>query len=114
MILLNERYQVKKFITEGLPNMVATPGWGNAIWSQEQKQSLLTQIQNLDPSTATAEDIAKIMGTSYYVRPLECHECGETSWDCVLLGEEPNYDSSHARICFSCLQKAVNLIHQSK
>ena len=67
-------------------------------------------LERLDVETATAEDVAAIIGNHSWALPRRCHECGKESWDLVMLGKEPDYESSTARICRDCLKAALALL----
>lgn len=41
-----------------------------------------------------------------------CNECNQDADVVVQLGEEPEYDSATANICFNCLEKALKLKEQ--
>lgn len=62
----------------------------------------------------TAQQIADIIGNTSWCCPSECNECGATSWDMVEIGEEPDCESSTARVCLDCLRKAVSLLEVTK
>jgi hypothetical protein len=64
------------------------------------------RLAALDPETATVGDVSAIIGHDGWTRN-RCDECKFDSMLVVELGEEPDYESSTARICWSCIQKAV-------
>jgi len=68
------------------------------------------KLDALDLTTASAEDVARIIGNDSWAKPRECDECGTPSWQVVQLGEEPDYESSTAIICPDCLRKALLLV----
>lgn len=70
------------------------------------------QLEAIDPETATAEDVARIIGNHSWACPQECDECGTPSESIIELGEEPDTDSHTARICLECLHKAVAVLTQ--
>ena len=72
------------------------------------------RVDAIDPETATAEDVAAAMGNRSWVCQRTCDECGEDSWSCVELGEEPDYESCTATICEGCLRKALALIERER
>lgn len=43
-----------------------------------------------------------------------CDECCEKADNVVQIGEEPDYESSTAKICEPCLRKALALIEEAK
>lgn len=62
----------------------------------------------LDLETATEKDISDIIGNESWTR-LECDECDKEVETVIMLGQEPDYESSTACICPNCLAKATNL-----
>ena len=68
----------------------------------------------LNVESATAADVAEIIGMPGWVAPWECGECGVKSWDCIQLGEEPDYESATTEVCLPCLRKAVFLAASTK
>lgn len=73
-----------------------------------QMQATLDRLNRLDLETATKEQVALVIGNDFWTR-IECDECGKEVEAYVQLGEEPDYESSTACICFPCLEKAVAL-----
>lgn len=70
------------------------------------KQDILRQLvelgDNCDP-----DEVDKIIGNSSWTQT-KCDECkSDEGVDVVQLGEEPDYESSTATICKSCLRKAL-------
>ncbi len=63
----------------------------------------------LNVETASAADVARIIGNPSWVKPWECRECTASGWDVVQLGDEPDYDSQTTYVCLACLRKAVSL-----
>lgn len=80
------------------------PGHGSGQWSQEVSAAL----KQLDLTTATAEDIEAIIGNSSWTA-IRCNECNCRVKAAVQLGEDPDYDSATAVVCFDCLRKALAL-----
>ena len=70
-------------------------------------------LKSLDPATATATDVEKIIGNRSWAGVYSCHECNADVTEVVELGQEPDYESHTAQICHSCLIKAVSLIGSS-
>jgi hypothetical protein len=75
---------------------------------------IAARLDALDPETSTAGDVAAAMGNRGWVIQRPCDECGEYSWSCVELGEEPDYESCTATICEGCLRKALALIERER
>lgn len=78
------------------------------------KDSIQIKLDALDVETATAADVAAIIGNDEWVKPRTCNECGADTYDAVQLGEEPDYESSTAIVCLDCLRKAVALFEGAK
>ena len=53
-------------------------------------------------------DVNKVIGNNSWTY-LSCDECSKEVEVVVQLGEEPDYESATAQICFPCLKKAVKL-----
>lgn len=101
MKLLSEREQVRSVVKR----------WRERYPDPEFR---LRDLDALDPETATAEDVAAAMGNRSWVCQRTCDECGEDSWSCVELGEEPDDESCTATICEGCLRKALALIERAR
>ena len=78
------------------------------------KQDVSRTLEAIDDETATAAEVAAIIGNKSWAEPQTCHECGEASWDVVQVGEEPGYESATALICVHCLRKAIALVTGEK
>ena len=87
----------------------AYPREGRIVGDKSTKR-IQDQLDALDVETATAADVAAIIGNKLWVCAPTCNECGEDSWDAVELGEPPDYESATATICADCLRKALALI----
>lgn len=98
---LNERNQVLDVVKNW------TRQYGNS--KDDKFTATGERLKELDLQTATADDVAAIIGNTSWVRPNSCDECDKETWDIVRLGEEPYYNSSTAHICLDCLQQAVKL-----
>ncbi len=62
----------------------------------------------LDKETATPADIEAILGNNWTT--MTCDACGcQADWTCTV-GQEPDYESSTARLCVNCLKDAAALI----
>jgi len=102
MELINERMQVKRALKNWPDRYLAI--------SKQELAIKKEKLSELDPETATAEDIAAIVGNTHLVHKSECCECGEDSWNIVKLGQDIEYDDPVAWICRDCLVKAIKLI----
>jgi hypothetical protein len=63
----------------------------------------------LDKETATAKDVADIIGNTSWAREQKCDECGQYVGALVEIGEEYDYESSIAWVYRRCIEKAVGL-----
>lgn len=100
--LLNERGQVRGVLAAWNAQYPGGDPWGTA-----------KRLAALDPETATADDVARVIGNNSWVRPHKCDECGHESWDVVRVGEAPDYESSTAELCARCLTAAVSLLSEA-
>lgn len=73
----------------------------------QNKLDFQRKLDLLDVNKATAEDVTAIIGNSSWVQPKKCVECDKKRYDVIMLGEEPDYESSTICICPDCLQKAL-------
>lgn len=77
------------------------------------RAKVLSKLESLDLETATHEEISDIIGNESWTRMDACDECGVVPEVMVRLGEDPDYESSTACICPSCLEKAVRLAKEN-
>jgi hypothetical protein len=82
--------------------------YGRGQYGQD-KLVILAKLDALDVETATAADVAAIIGDTSWVEPWKCLECGERSWSVIQVGEEPDYESETAYLCIGCLGTAASL-----
>ena len=101
MQLLDERHQIKVVARKWKAQYPTGVNGGVDIGGK---------LQGLDVETATADDVAQIVGNRSWIAPSTCHECGAETWDAVQVGERPDYDSSTATICANCLRAALRLL----
>jgi hypothetical protein len=71
---------------------------------------VLAKLQALDLNTATADDVANIIGNRSWAEPKQCDECGRESDRVVELGDEPDYESRTCNLCLVCVGLARELI----
>lgn len=64
-----------------------------------------TKLKSLDLSTATESEITAIIGNPSWTA-IRCDECGRNVEKAILVGEEPDYESSTATVCEACLIQA--------
>ena len=67
------------------------------------------KLDKLHMGNATSAEIALIIGNESWVQPQECSECHLRTWNIIEVGEEPDYESNTANLCFGCLRKAAIL-----
>lgn len=106
MIVLNERTQVK----QAIERWVAMYGLYRTYCTDKRGRSVGAELMALDQETATAADVAEIIGNPSWAHELACNECGKKTWDVVELGEPPDYESATARVCRDCLRAALRLL----
>ena len=108
--VLTEREQVRRVAAkwrEQYPPSAAPDRPGGLAGFREH---VYRRLCALDPETATAADVEAIIGNDSWVCPTPCHQCGHKSWECVRLGQEPDYDASNAIICRECLVAAIEAL----
>lgn len=103
MKLLNERNQVRG-VAQRWQSQYGSSSYGGRM------HRIANELKMLDDETASASDVAAIIGNTSWVEPQTCDECGAKTWDVVQLGEEPDYESATACVCADCLRKALALI----
>lgn len=67
------------------------------------------QLDALDVEHASADDVATIIGNRSWTE-VACDGCGDKATTAVQVGAEPDYESSTAVLCPTCLRKAVALL----
>lgn len=109
MKLLSERNQIREVAGSWRDQYFVRKGgeWGKTMYGPTEP--VYVGLLALDVETATIADVDKIIRVGGWVAPVTCHECGAATWDCVQLGQEPDYDSSTASICCGCLRAALAL-----
>lgn len=60
------------------------------------------------PSNATAADVERIIGNDSWVS-IYCDECGNKVPVVIEIGDAPDYGSSTANVCLTCLEEAIRL-----
>jgi hypothetical protein len=106
MKLLTEREKVRTVAAAWAKQYSKNGPYGN----DAEKQEIAKALSALDPETATASDVAAIIGNNSWCGPCKCDECGKEAETAVQLGEEPDYESATAVVCFDCVQKAMTLM----
>jgi hypothetical protein len=108
MKLLDERNQVK----EAIRDWIAMYGMDRTYFSDKRGRDVGRELSALDPETATAVQVAEIIGNPW-ARPRPCDECGVETWKLVELGEPASHESATANVCADCLRKALALAEVS-
>jgi hypothetical protein len=75
----------------------------------QDKIDIGNRLRKLDLNTVSAKEVDDIIGNGSWTY-IRCHECEKSVERAVELGQEPDYESSTANVCFMCLQKATLLI----
>src|SRR5687767_5398271 len=81
----------------------------NGRWRREDndKRVIYERLCRLNPETATADDVTKIIGNSSWTA-INCNNCDECVTRAVQLGDEPDYESATAIVCGPCLKDALD------
>ena len=108
MKFITERSRILESATS-FADAMKTPYWASAVWTMEQKQAILDKLLKMDLSTATSEEVNLVTEIAY-IQPIQCDECGNTSWNLVQLGEDADYESNTATICYDCLAEVHSRI----
>lgn len=103
MKLITERTQVQDVAARWAISFPPDGRYGR----DAEKLAIAKALAELDTETATAADVAAIIGNDSWCRRPTCHECGMVVDVAVQVGEELDYESSTATICVECLQKAL-------
>lgn len=81
--------------------------WRNQYFDMPaEKSSIYAALLLLDKEKAAALDVKNIIGNDSWTA-LSCHECGQYVEEVMSLGQEPDYESHTANVCFPCLCKAM-------
>ena len=79
-----------------------------AQYPRGSKDDITAQLRALNTETATAADVAAIIGNSTWT-DLRCDDCAAHVACVVELGPEPDYESATASVCVPCLARALTL-----
>lgn len=71
------------------------------------------ELDKLNTETATAAEVAAVVGSKSWVSENTCDECESRTWDAVQLGQTPEYESRTATICRDCLRAALRLLGEA-
>lgn len=107
MKVITERDKIRDVAEDWRKQYADSDGFLEAF----EKLGIYVRLTKLDVATATAEDVAKIIGNDSWTR-LECQECGKDVKALIEIGSPPDYESSTARVCLSCIGEAhIKLYH---
>lgn len=106
MIVLDERTQVK----QAIQRWVRMYGLDRTYGADQHGRRVGAELMALDQETATAADVAEIIGNSSWACERPCNECGQETWSAVEIGEPPDYESATAVVCGACLRAALRLL----
>lgn len=74
----------------------------NGVYTREDRYN---QAMSLDLETCSVEAINDIFNNSWTT--LSCNECESYVSDIIQVGQEPDYDSCTADICFPCFETII-------
>lgn len=102
MVAARWRQQYEPFKNE-TPSFSVRKG----LAEQRTKRQIAEELDALNGDTATPAEVVAIIGNNSWTR-LECDECKNDEVDAVLrVGAKPDYESSPARLCKQCVEKAA-------
>ena len=108
MKLITIRSQIRdvarKWHAQYMP--VPSKGWLYGM----NKEEAYAQLAALDKETATAADVAAIIGNDSWACPQRCHECNGHFDEVVQVGEKPDYESATCQLCKACARKAACML----
>lgn len=81
-----------------------------ANYRQGEQRAIYEKLLALDVETATAADVAAIIGNDLWVETPTCEECGKKKPAVVILGGLWTDDGRGEGICLSCVTKAGQLL----
>lgn len=64
-------------------------------------------------SEPSADDVDRVIGNTSWTQ-CRCDECDTVCEEVIQVGQEPDYDSSTAELCFDCVLDALVVIHGQK
>jgi hypothetical protein len=107
MKFLNERVLIREVAQRWAEQ------YSGAHWRKDKEtQDIVRKLKALDPETATAADVAAIIGNDSWTRIDHCDECRvENLPEAVMLADD---SSSSATVCLPCLRKAVKLARSER
>lgn len=86
--------------------------WGtirNSVACEDTYNRLVKLGPTPDPVMVT-----EIIGNDSWSTAPECDNCGQKTGCVMTCGQEPDYESSAANLCASCLREALTIIENTK
>jgi hypothetical protein len=116
MKILSERGCIKDYIDSLIYSITKSLGWGSAIYTKEEKTTMLLELQALDPETATTEEFLAIRKkTAENCMKYQCMNCEGLFFDGIRFNEfSIGYDSESCDICNKCISLAHEKLKESK
>lgn len=86
--------------------------------SQEFSDSIYEKLLALDTETATAKDVADIIGNDGWIEISKCDSCSKESWNMATIGNIDTFESALAchtdepiiTLCEECLTRALLIL----
>lgn len=78
-----------------------------------EKYETTKKLMDLNRETATSEEVNAIIGNRTWTE-VSCDQCGKYTSLAVMVGQEPDVDSSTAVLCAKCLTDAYDLLQNYK
>lgn len=79
----------------------------NGQWKWPDKAVISTYLDALNPDTASADDVTKVIGNRSWTN-LKCDECKCNVTAIRECGDKPDYESATASLCIDCLETATS------
>lgn len=76
---------------------------------KEKGQALEALAQPIRP-----DDVDRIIGNTSWTTPSACNVCSKHNGPVIEVGEEPDYESHTAYVCFDCARKIAQLADEFK
>lgn len=112
MKLITIRSQIKTVAQRWRDQYFQDEKWSELVTGNSE--DIYNKLKSLDPIQATAKEVEAIIGNCSWAGKQQCHECKKYYTRIVSVGEEPDYESSTARLCLRCLRRATSLIMGNK
>ena len=87
--------------------------WRDQYWDSRDldKSRKALALTRLDKDTASADDVAQIVGNKSWTQLL-CDECGTEVESVVCIGGKPEVGRKSRYICKPCLKKALKIMEE--